>query len=190
MADDTSSPKVGCEKELWLPVKGWEDLYEVSSHGNIRSKDREVRDLSRGGSPRTRIFKGRQLKCYPHSFGYPQLRLCRDGKTFAAYVHHLVAAAFIGPRPDGLEVAHNDGNPANNCAWNLRYATPVENMADCRVHGTHGKGALSRSKLTDDIVREIRHIDNVPQAVLAKRYGVSQSQISCVKRMITWRHVK
>lgn len=176
--------------EEWRPVIGWGDLYEVSSLGRVRSLDRVVHDLSRGGSPRARVIKGRALKCYRHTFGYLQLRLCRSGVNVPVYVHHLVAEAFLGPRPVGMEVAHNDGNPANSAASNLRYDTPKNNTSDQIRHGTRKVGTQKRnSKLNDELVREIRATQGVSQHELARRYGVSQSQIYCVKNRLTWAHV-
>jgi hypothetical protein len=51
------------------------------------------------------------------------------------YVHSLVAEAFIGPRPIGLEVRHLDGDSTNNAVDNLRYGTHAENMQDRVKHG-------------------------------------------------------
>nr|WP_232111245.1 HNH endonuclease signature motif containing protein [Nocardia wallacei] len=51
--------------------------------------------------------------------------------------HSLVAEAFIGPRPEGLQVCHNDGDPTNNMLANLRYDTPSENQTDIVRHGKH-----------------------------------------------------
>ena len=36
------------KEELWKPVVGWENYYEVSNHGNIRTKERAVK-TGRGG---------------------------------------------------------------------------------------------------------------------------------------------
>jgi hypothetical protein len=51
-------------------------------------------------------------------------------------VHHLVARAFIGERPDGLQVCHGDGNKTNNAAANLRYDSISANVRDSVEHGT------------------------------------------------------
>jgi molybdenum cofactor biosynthesis enzyme MoaA len=81
--------------------------------------------------------------------GYPDYRVSNgDGYrvvTFHSdsapsvqrYVHHLVAELFIGPRPEGHQVRHFDGNSANNAATNLRYGTQSENELDKVRHGTH-----------------------------------------------------
>lgn len=56
-----------------------------------------------------------------------------EGKRKPAYVHHLVALAFIGPRPDGYEVLHGAKGSGCNDADNLRYGSPDENAAE-RAH--------------------------------------------------------
>jgi hypothetical protein len=53
------------------------------------------------------------------------------------FVHRLVLAAFVGPCPEGMEVRHLDGNPANTRLANLRYGTHSENELDKVRHGTH-----------------------------------------------------
>jgi hypothetical protein len=45
-------------------------------------------------------------------------------------IHFLVADAFIGPRPDGLIICHNDGVAMNPHVENLRYDTRGSNMRD------------------------------------------------------------
>jgi hypothetical protein len=68
--------------------------------------------------------------------GYLRVTLCRPATKKAVLVHHLVLIAFVGPRPEGFDGCHNDGNPANNCLDNLRWDTPSGNMRDKRKHGT------------------------------------------------------
>jgi len=48
------------------------------------------------------------------------------------YVHHIVAEAWHGPRPEGLLVLHHDDDPLNPRAENLRWGSPKENAADAR----------------------------------------------------------
>ena len=56
-------------------------------------------------------------------------------------VHILVAAAFLGPRPDGAVIRHLDGDSLNNCVENLKYGTPAENNLDVLRHGRHRSAA-------------------------------------------------
>lgn len=61
-------------------------------------------------------------------------------------VHSLVALAFIGPRPHGYEVCHNNGNPLDNRVDNLRYGTSADNKLDQVRHGTHEKAARAECR--------------------------------------------
>jgi hypothetical protein len=103
--------------ENWKPVVGFEGHYEVSDHGRVR------RACAGKG---TRI--GRVLKTPPDTDGYPRVRLSRNGIQLDINVHILVAAAFIGPCPEGKEVNHKNLNRANNRAGNLEYSTHQENI--------------------------------------------------------------
>jgi hypothetical protein len=57
------------------------------------------------------------------SNGYKYVTLYYKGRGKTRRVHTLVAEAFIGPRPDGMEVCHGNGTPTDNRAENLRWDT-------------------------------------------------------------------
>lgn len=63
--------------------------------------------------------------------------------------HELIAAAWIGPRPDGYEIDHIDGNPKNNKPSNLEYVTPFENKYRALVN-THKIGTYHPFKDAPD----------------------------------------
>jgi hypothetical protein len=97
--------------------------------------------------------------------------------------------AFLGdmgrkPSPrHSLDRANNDGDyTPDNCRW----ATP-------RQQNRTSQGELSRNaKLTAGDVREIRRIyaaGEMTQIPLAKRFGVSQTNISDILRRRTWTHI-
>lgn len=105
--------------EIWKPVVGYEGRYEVSNLGAVRAVH-----STRSGSPRP-------LAQTTDSHGYLSVTLYKgDGlagrKSFG--VHQLVAAAFIGEKPAGLDVNHLDGLRANNSSTNLEYVTRSENI--------------------------------------------------------------
>lgn len=120
-------------EEEWKPIPGYEGYYEVSSHGRVRSLDREVH--TKNGQARRR--KGRLKKPSRRANGYPQTLLCREGKRKNKYVHRLVLEGFVGPCPDGMECLHIDGNKTNNHVDNLRWGTGSENTLDTVRHRTH-----------------------------------------------------
>lgn len=115
--------------EKWLPVVGFEQAYEVSDHGNVRSIDRV----------NTRGFrmKGKQLTLKTDAYGYKAVTLSWGNKPHTRKVHHLVLEAFVGPRVEGSECLHADGVRDNNHVSNLRWGTHLENEADKAAHGTH-----------------------------------------------------
>lgn len=116
--------------ERWLPVPGYEGFYEISDLGRVRSVDRVVR-ISDG---RLVPYKGKLLSAKT-SRGYKIVNLHKPGIEKYRTVHSLVLEAFIGPRPDGLECCHWDGNPANNVLSNLRWDTRSANGQDRVRHG-------------------------------------------------------
>lgn len=64
---------------------------------------------------------------------YPRVLIQREGEPRGQRrrygVHQLVAAAFLGPRPDGHDIDHIDGDPQNSKPSNLRYETVAVNRA-------------------------------------------------------------
>lgn len=124
--------------EIWLPVVGWQGLYEVSNLGRVKSLSRSF--VNRLGVERT--VRGRVLVlAINRREGRPQVTLCGSGKQRIEYVHKVVATAFYGPKPDGMVCRHLNGDPADNRAVNLRWGTPKENSQD-RV--SHGRDAHAR----------------------------------------------
>lgn len=115
--------------ERWKQVRGHEGMYEVSNLGRVRSLDRTI--ISKNG--RSRRFSGKILS--PVLDGSGRLRCRLSGGEFRR-VHVMVAEAFIGERPSGMLVCHNDGDPFNNNVTNLRYGTPSANNLDKVKHGT------------------------------------------------------
>ena len=104
---------------MWLPIPGYEGLYEVSEDGRVRSLGK----------------RGKMLKPFPVR-GYSKVHLSKDATSRHRGVHQLVMLAFEGPPPEGMEVCHEDGNKANNHRSNLRYDTPSANGRDRIRHGT------------------------------------------------------
>jgi hypothetical protein len=109
--------------EEWRSIPGYEDTYQVSSLGQVRSLPRNT-------------TRGKVLSVKVGKRGYPAVALVQDGRQSTHEVHRLVALAFLGPRPDGMEVRHVDGDRLNPRASNLAYGTRSENVRDKRAHGT------------------------------------------------------
>lgn len=110
-------------KEVWLDVKNYEGLYQVSNKGNVRSMDRIV-----ASGKGFRLHKGILLRKYKTNFGYYRLSISVNQKQKTFLVHRLVAEAFI-PNPENLpEVNHKDENKLNNEPYNLEWCTSHYNI--------------------------------------------------------------
>lgn len=132
-ANHTSDPYAD---EQWKTISGFEDYYEVSDHGRVRGLDRVVTD-SMGLTIRKRRLRGRIIIPASEQDRYLFVRLCRNGGNQKVYIHRLVAEAFIGPCPTGMEVLHWDDDKRNNRVSNLRWGTRSDNLRDLVRNGNH-----------------------------------------------------
>lgn len=118
---------------------------------------------------------GRPLRLQQLPTGYLYVKT----KYGHLYAHQAVLLAWAGPKPQGQEVRHLDGNPTNNTFSNLAYGTKSENEYDKVRHGTH-----PRMKLSFEQVLAIRkaHDAGESQVSIAKRYGSTQGNIGKIVR--------
>lgn len=98
----------------WLTVPGW-PAYKVSKSGTVCSLRRPTPVV---------------LKSYPGPCGFHTVALSDAGTSHRLRVGTLMAAAFLGPRPEGSEVRRLDGDPLNDRLENLAYGTIEEVHAD------------------------------------------------------------
>lgn len=163
--------------EEWRPIKGYEDRYDISSLGRVRSK----------------INSPSRIKAFnKHTCGYLDVSLYKNGRGVHHYIHRLVLENFVGPCPKGYDGSHKDGNKRNNCLENLCWETKSDNCLRRTEHGTQQHGSKSKkAKLTEDQVRDIRKslLEGETQINIASRFKVSQAIISEIKRRVTWKHI-
>ena len=107
--------------EVWKDVPGYPG-YVVSDRGRVVSLK-----PGKEGLKITRL----------DDHGYVRVQVSVNGKSRGPRVHQLVALAFLGPKPEGMEVRHLDGDKTHNTPENLAYGTSSENQKDKVVHGTH-----------------------------------------------------
>jgi hypothetical protein len=165
--------------ERWLPVVGYEGLYEVGDLGHVRSLGR------RKGTQGNLVLK-------PWLSGYLRVGLSRDGKETVIFVHILVLEAFGGPRPGGQQARHGPGGKLDNRLVNLCWGTRSENQMDRVRDGTSNRGERSpRRKFTEAIVSECRrrHAAGEAQAMLAREFGMSRGNMSMIINRKIWTHL-
>ena len=109
--------------EVWKDIEGYEEYYQISNFGNVRSKDRN-KSTGKGFYK----LKGKELSKTKTSTGYFKIELIDKSGVRKSYkVHRLVGFAFI-PNPENKpNINHIDGNPLNNHFSNLEWCTQSEN---------------------------------------------------------------
>lgn len=167
--------------EVWRPIPGWEDSYQVSNHGRVRSLDRRV-----PGQPGvTRRRRGKVLKQNQISSGYLQVVLRAEGCIKPSLVHRLVCETFHGPAPSPRhEVAHFDGTKNNNVPENLRWATRSENQMDRRRHGTDCRNGKIDGSTAVQIIKRLN--SGARQKDIAAELGVPTHSVQAIALRRTW----
>lgn len=158
---------------------------EVSEHGDVRRWDGR---------------HGRWVALQPHPRGHSRRGRRYQGMNVGQrqrYHHELVLDAWHGPRPEGMQARHLDGDPTNNAPTNLVWGTAKQNAADRVTQGTQAAGSRSRqAKLTEEMVRAARARIGAGARVsaIAAQLGVQTSTLwrACLPKdhpFATWKHV-
>jgi hypothetical protein len=130
--------------------------------------------------------------------GYGLLRY--QGVMVTAHVRAWVLTN--GRITDGMHVLHHCDNPPCCNPSHLFLGTNHDNVLDrhrkgrsknlfCSGHAVNQGSRCRKAKLSEADIPVIRSLlrDGVPQADIAKRYGVHRSQISRIKNRRYWSHV-
>lgn len=169
-------------KEIWKPIKGFEDIYSVSNLGKIRRDG-----IARGSKV------GRILSLCVGSNGYYAISLHNKKNIKYTIPSNLVAQAFLGKRPKGYVINHMDGNKLNNRVDNLEYTTYSRNIIHALDLGLrNGRGENHyMTKLTNKDVINIRNIyasGKIRQFEIANKYSISSSLLNNILKRKSWTH--
>lgn len=174
-------------KEIWKDVKGFEQGYQISNLGRIKSKSRIVNYGIKKALRPSKILKTRKGKT---GYYYTVFSLGKIRKTVKP--HRLVAEHFISNPENKPQVNHKDGDKSNNIISNLEWNTAKENVKHAYNNGL-SKGVRGEkshySKLKKHQVEEIRkkyHKGDISQSNLGKQYNVSQGQIYRIVNNLNW----
>lgn len=171
-------------QEVWRTVVGFDGLYEVSDIGRVRSKRAEI------------VMK--------HNFSgvkrdYAFVPLSENGHRQNAYIHHLVAQAFIGPPPGRIgrgsndwQCNHKNGNKSDNRPENLEWLTHKAHIAHSKENflGPVGEKAPS-AKLNATIVRIIRRCGalGITHEDIGLIWGVGRRAVDRIIKRERWAHI-
>lgn len=151
--------------------------YKVLEDGTVLNKDGTVKKWSENQK------------------GYLISGLFVDGKRISATHHRVVAEAFYGKCPKGLEVNHKDSDRKNNHPLNLEYVTKSQNNQQSWDVGNRCATGVNNAncKLTEEDVHNICKIlerdvkINVSQ--LSRDLNISRMTIVSIKNKKQWTHI-
>lgn len=178
-------------KEIWKKIPNF-SRYEASNLGRLRSLNYK------------RTGKVKVLKPAQSPDGYMKTVLLDDeGKYRSWTVHLFVMLAFVGEKPNGMEVNHKNGDKTDNRVENLEYVTHRYNVQHSFDNGFQKppRGEDNpNAKLTNEDVVEIREyvksqreqgIRYYGRKSLAEKYGITESHVKDVVsgRRGIWSHI-
>ena len=114
-------------KEIWKEIKDFDNLYQVSNYGRVRS----IRRFKNKNNENAFYVKKYLKLSLQSGKKYPYLRvvLSKNGKRYCFTVHRLVMLAFKpNKKHKELSINHIDCNKHNNCVDNLEWYTASQNM--------------------------------------------------------------
>lgn len=176
---DFFNPFINFPNEEWAVIDFADRHYEISNYGRLKS----FVYLDSG-----EILKNRNFE------GYFIAEMSVSGKRKRYFLHKLVAQYFVKKDDENKKVViHLDNNKRNNYYKNLKWATKKECFEHTEIFNekmsTHFRSKkLSNAKITEDDVKVIRKMikEGIPQVQIAKKYNISQMQITRIKRNENW----
>lgn len=174
------------DEEIWKLVTGYEGLYEVSSHGRVKSpgnnKERKEKILKFG------LDRG----------GYQLVTLCKNGKQKTPKVHRLVAIHFINNPNNKPCVNHLDGDKTNNYYLNLEWCTYSENNKHAYEYGLKNSDHCTKKVYCFELNQEFESASEASRKLNINRGNISSccrgDVLSAGKHTITnepltWKYV-
>lgn len=162
--------------EMWLPLVGYKNIYEVSNIGRVR------RAIYSKPAPGT--YPGRLLTKSKDNNGYAIVCLRKDGRACTKKVHGLIMSTFCGNKPYNKQVNHKNGDRFDSRLCNLEYVTASENIR-------HSMIVLKSKRITVLSIKQIASVKKLlasgwSQRKIAKKYNVCQGTISYQRRSFRW----
>jgi hypothetical protein len=164
--------------EIWADIPGYEGMYQISTHGRVKSLPRTIRRRNCDCPIKERILRPASRN------GYLHVNLCNNKNAKSAFIHRLVAIIFI-PNPRGVDcINHKDCNPHNNRVENLEWCTKAENNQHAwdngcqeKLRGIMKQGLRNRAVLQLDLNGNvIKQFDTIKEA--SAETGATHSHIS------------
>lgn len=181
------------KSEEWRDIVGYENCYQVSNLGRVKSLSRIKHNQYNSFKTKERILANRF-----DSKGYPIVMLYKNSKPKNFKVHRLVLTAFVSKSKERKQCNHKDGCKHNNKLSNLEWTTPSENIIHAFENGLippRSRGIKNpNAKLTTNDVKNIRNIYHFGirghgAQSIANKYNVTKATILNIVKRKTWNHI-
>lgn len=153
--------------EIWIDIKGYEGLYQVSSLGRVKSLTRIIKHSE--GFLRT--IKGRIIKLQQNNFrsGYYEVSLHKDGTEKRFRINVLVAKSFI-PNPENKpQVNHKNGDKSDNSVDNLEWSTDIENKRHGWENGLYTNNHRKKKIICNETEEEYESVTDASRKIPCDR---------------------
>jgi hypothetical protein len=184
-------------EEIWLPILGYEGLYEISSLGRVKSLARIY--ISTKGHKQS--LKEKILNSGDDSYGYRSVSLSKNNSQKTQKIHRLVAQTFIPNLNNYPQVNHINGIKIDNRVENLEWCNNSHNQIHAyktglnkgpNINGNSEGEKNHQSKLTKQQVLEIRGRKNFGRGFytdLAKEFKISRANAYKIYKRQMWKHI-
>lgn len=178
------------KEEIWKPIKDYEGLYEISSHGRVKSLAKRWNTNGQGAR-----WKDESYLIAGDSSGYKRIVLSKDSikKTFS--IHVLVASAFCENAENYPIVNHKNSIRWDNYFENLEWTTYKGNAIHAFKNGNR-KGMKGErhpnSKYCERDIRIIRKLyadKKYNQSEIAAMFSDVESNIGRIISGKRWSHI-
>ena len=160
------------KNEIWKDVKGFENLYQISNYGRLKSIGKNNHSKNNNKT----IIR----KTFPNRKGYLSCIIYNNNKKHNMRIHRLVAKTFIENPLNKEQVNHIDGNKQNNCVNNLEWCTNSENQLHAYKNGLEKprfKRKVSQYDLNGNYINTYEYIRTA-----GRKLNIDESSISSVCR--------
>lgn len=168
--------------------------YSIDETGKVFSHRRRMGRGKNGGKGSQVVVDpnySRQVKEQIGIAGYPTVYLQVNGESKSAFVHRLIAEAYI-PNPQNLPcVNHINFNILDYSIGNLEWVSFSENNKHSVRHGRMGGEKCNLHKLTAEQVLQVRELCKTGKQtkLIADRFGVHPDTIRLIKRRKIWAYI-
>lgn len=174
------------KKEIWKQIVNFENDYEISNMGNVRSKERRI--IKSNGAIILYPQKIKKTFLQPH--GYNSTCLCKNNILKYCLIHRLVAEAFIPNVYNKPQINHKNGIKNDNRVENLEWVTARENSIHSRKTGlnmNYGENHHKTKLKYSDVIEIFSSILGRKQ--LSEKFNVNRSTIARIQNGDYWSYI-